>query len=578
MRKQLGIFASLFFLCITTLSTVAWADYDNGPSPTYTRQSPSLATEKPAYPSSYRESACRPSRRPVCGPRPVCAPPIPHAESGCRQPRCIQPPLPARQHESCEAPFLSEREAPCAPESCRPPLRCHYPNENELNCYDGITVTARNPKMCMLGEQYPLEFEIRACKDVCDVVVTSHLPEGVSFVRSQPEAQVEGRTLVWDIGAMRRCQVIHAKVWLRCECEGELCACFCATATPVRFCSLLCAKPILTCHKQGPEEACPGDPVHYTITVTNRGSCAAEDVVLTDYVPEGLEHSSCQRTLTFRLGTLEPCQSKTVNVCFTAIDRCRVCNTAVVTACNAESTSCQWCTNICKACVEISKKGPKEAQLGKNADYQIVVTNPGDKVLNEVIVTDTPATSTSIVEAPGASVNNNQAVWKLRELKPGEQVSFNLTLTTCVPGCFTNRVGVTTCQGCSDCAEFTTHWRGRPALNMQISSTNDQICIGDMTTYNITVVNQGSEPDNDVRLVVHFPEEVEPVNASGDTAHRIEGNAVMFAPFNELRPRQTINYRINGRARKSGDGRINAELSSASVKTPITQQESTVVN
>lgn len=430
----------------------------------------------------------------------------------------------------------------------------------------------------MLGDQYPLEFDIKACDDLCDVVVTTHLPEGVSFIRSCPEAQVDGRTLIWDIGSMKRGQCIPAKVWLRCDCEGELCACFCATATPVRFCSILCAKPVLTCQKCGPEEVCPGDPVHYTITVTNRGSCTAEDVVVTDNVPDGLEHSSCLRTLCFRLGSLEPCQSKKVNLCFTAVKRGRICNTAVVTACNAESTSCQWCTNVCKECIELTKVGPKEVQIGKNADYQITVINPGDKPLTEVIVTDHAPAATSIVAAPGAAINGNQAVWKLRELKPGEKVNFNLTLTTCTPGCFTNRVNVTNCQGCCASAEFTTRWRGRPALTVQICDTDDPICIGEMTSYCINVVNQGSEADDNVKVVVHFPPEIQPVSAVGDTPGRVEGQTVTFEPYSNFRPRQSLTYRIDARAMKSGDARVVAEVTSASISTPITQQESTIVN
>lgn len=430
----------------------------------------------------------------------------------------------------------------------------------------------------MLGDQYPLEFDIKACDDLCDAVVTAQLPEGVTYIKSQPEAQVEGRNLIWDVGAMKKGQCIPAKVWLRCDCEGELCACFCATATPVRFCSLLCAKPILTCSKCGPEEVCPGDPVNYTITVTNKGSCAAEGVVITDNIPDGLEHSSCQRCLTFNLGTLQPCESKKVNVCLTAVKRGRVCNTAIVTACNAESTSCQACTCICCCDIELHKTGTKEVLIGKNADYQITVVNTGDKPLTEVTVSDCAPSSTSIVAAPGAAINGNQAVWKLRELKAGEKVTFNLTLTSCTPGCFTNRVSVTNCQGCNDTAEFTTRWRGRPALNMQISDTEDPICIGDKTGYRITVVNQGSEADEDVKLVVNFPEEIEPYYVNGDTRGTISGRTVTFEPYDNFRPRQTLNFTIDARGVKSGDGRVVAEVSSASIQPPITQQESTIVN
>lgn len=499
--------------------------------------------------------------------------------SGCSDRCCYDPCDPCQTvcADPCE-----EECVTCPAECCEPLCKrltpCKHSNRNELNCYDFITVRAVNPKMCMLGEQYPLEFTIEACDDVCDVVVTAHLPDGVTFMKSDPPADVNGKTLVWNIGSMEKCECILAKVWVRCDCEGELCACFCATATPVRFCSLLCAKPRLECHKCGPEEVCPGDPVHYNIEVVNRGSCTAYDVVVTDNIPEGMQHASGMRTLCFKLGDLEPCETKCVNFCLTACENVgEVCNTAVVTACNADTVSCQACTCICCCELECSKVGPKEVGLGKNADYQITVANVGNKAMTNVVVTDCAPSATSIVSAPGATINGNQAFWRLRELKPGEKVNFNITLTTCTPGCFTNRVTVDNCEDCTGCCEFTTRWKGRPALCVNFCDTTDPVCVGDTTSYCITVVNQGSEADSNVRVVVRFPEEIQPVTAAGDTEGRISGNTVEFAPYNDLGARQTLKYRVDAKAVKSGDARTVVEVSTDSISTPIVQQESTIV-
>lgn len=533
MRKQLGLLASLLFLSATAL---LWAGCS----------------------SDNRRWNCEPVCEQPC--RPVCPEPC--------KPVCPEPCKPVCCPPACPT--------PCEP-LCKPLAKCCHPSSNEC-CWDGIIVTARNPQMCMLGDQYPLDFDVKACDDVCDVVVTTHLPEGVTFVKSTPEAQVEGRKLTWNIGSMSKGQCIPAKVWVKCECEGELCACFCATATPVRFCSLLCAKPQLTCEICGPEEVCPGDAVHYTITVTNRGSCTAEDVVVTDNVPDGLEHSSCLRTLVFKLGCLEPCETKRVNVCMTAVKRGKVTNTAVVTACNADSTSCQVTTCICCCAMECSKTGPKEQSIGKNADYQITVVNTGDKSLTDVVVTDLAPSSTTIAAANGAQINGNQAVWRLKEMKPGEKVSFTITLTTCTPGCFTNRASVGNCQGCCGSCEFTTRWKGRPSLNLCVADTEGPICVGETTSYMITVVNQGSEADNNVNVVLHFPDEVAPISATGDAQGKVDGQTVTYGPINNFGARQTLKLRVDARAKKSGDARINVEISSDSTKTPITQQESTIVN
>jgi uncharacterized repeat protein (TIGR01451 family) len=528
------------------------------------------------YQSLYPESGkgcCESPCRPIC-PEPCCEQPC---RPICPEPCCEQPCRPICPEPCCEQPCNPVCPVTCEP-ICKPLVRCHYPTCNELNCRDGITVFARNPSFCLLGGQYPLELEVKACEDVCDVVVTAHLPDGVSFVHCVPDAIVEGRRVDWLFGPMARGECRLAKVWLHCECEGEQCACFCATATPVRFCSLLCARPFLTCEKCGPAEVCPGSPVNYTIIVTNRGSCTAEDVVVTDNIPDELEHSSCLRTLTFRLGNLEPCETKKVNICLVAVKRGLACNTSVVTACNADTVSCQCCTNVCLQCIELNKVGPKEQQIGRNADYQIIVSNPGDKVLTDVIVTDCAPSGTTIVAANGAIVNGNQATWRFRELRPGEKVIFTITLTTCVPGCYTNQVDVTNCQGCTACAEVTTHWRGRAALNMCVCDTDDPICIGETTSYCITVVNQGSESDNNVVVTARFPKEIVPMAACGDSCGNVSGQTVTFAPYNNLCPHQTLKYRIDARARESGDARVNFEVSSESIKTPIVVQESTIVN
>lgn len=572
MFKKLGISASLLMLCTTALFWSGCSDSrycceepicEQGVSSLESSQP--VACPQPCMPAP---QPCAPACKPACAPacKPACAP-VPACKPACPAPACG----PCAQPQQACNPCLAEP-------LCKQPVKCRHPASTELCCVDGITVTAKNPEMCMLGDQYPLEFTISACQDVCDVVVTTHLPEGVTYVKSSPEAKADGNKLVWNIGHMTKGECIIAKVWVKCECEGELCACFCATATPVRFCSLLCAKPMLVCRKTGPLEACPGEPLHYTVEVLNRGSCAAHEVVVTDNLPAGVEHASGQRTLCFRLGTIEPCECKKVDFCVTAVSRGKICNTAVVTACDADSTSCQACTNICKECIELLKVGPKEQMIGKNADYQITVINPGDKSLTEVVVTDQAPSATSIVSANGGRIDGNRAVWRLKELKPGEKVNFTLTLTTCTPGCFTNKVHVTNCQCCEACAEFTTRWKGRPALNVCLCDQDEPICVGDTTSYHVKVVNQGSEADSNVVVTVRLPNELTPIAAMGASKGTVNGQTITFEPLDNFGARQVAEFRIDARAKSAGDARISVEVTSDSVKTPLTQQESTIIN
>lgn len=570
--RKLGLIASLLFLSVTTL---IWTGCSC--SSRYHRQDDCCYNEQTAF------KPCQPVCQPTC--EQPCCPPSNEPQDCAPKAACPCPPKPVCPPAPCPPPCPPKpvcAPKPCAPEPCPPkcaaPLKpCKYGPQGECSC-NGITVRARNPKMCILGNQYPLDLEVIGCVDVCEAEVTTTLPDGVSYIRSQPEAKVDGRKLTWQFGHISKGQTVPVRVWLKCECEGDQCTCFCVSAKPVAFCALLCAQPVLTCEKTATPQACPGEPIHYTVLVTNIGTCTAEDVVITDVLPEGVEHPSYQKTLTFRLGNLEPCQSKKVNFCVTACKRGNVTNTATVTACNANQTSCEATTCVCCCAIECNKVGPKEVPVGQNADYQITVVNTGDLPLHEVVVTDNAPTATSIVTAQGASINGKQAVWKLRELKPGERVTFNITLTTCIPGCFTNRVTVTDCEGCNSSCEAGTSWKGRPALEMCVEVLDNPVCLGETSRIKIIAQNKGQEYDSNVKIAVNLPSELAVVDASGATASQVSGGTVSFAPIPQLAPRQTVEYTVTVKTNGRGDLRPKVQISSDFLRNPITEEQSLIVN
>ena len=595
MRKQLGMLASLLLLGVTAL---LWTGCSSNCNPNCCEPCPPICEPckpicapqcKPVCPAPCHEecpSPCEQRFEQPCAPQP-CKPPCPPPCKPACPPPCAQP-CPQPCQPACPPVCKPVCPQPCAqpcepcPENCPPqcsaPLKpCKHGPSGECSC-NGVTVRAKNPRMCMLGDQYPLDLEISACCDVCEVTLTTMLPEGVSYLRSQPEAKIEGNVLSWHFGAISKGQTIPARIWLKCEREGDICTCFCVKATPVAFCALLCAKPVLVCEKCAPAQVCPGDPIHYTITVTNIGTCTAEEVVVTDILPDGVEHSTCQRTLNFKLGCLEPCQTKKVEFCVTACKRGKICNTAIVSACNANQTSCEACTCVCCCAIECQKVGPKELPVGQNADYQITVVNTGDLTLHEVVVTDTAPSATSIVAAEGANICGKQAVWKLRELAAGERATFNVTLTTCTPGFFTNRVHVTNCEACNACCEFGTHWKGRPAYDVCIETSDNPICVGETTRFKIVVVNKGQEYDTNVNVVVNLPSEVTVVDASGASAAKVDGQTVTFAPFANIAPRQTLEYYVTVKSTAAGDLRPKVQVSSDFIRNPINQEESLIVN
>jgi hypothetical protein len=161
MRKQLGLIASMLFLSATALIGVGCSEDRCCEPACYSQPCP-----QPCAP-------CPQPCPPVCAP---CPQPCPPVCAPCPQPcapRCEAPCAPVCPPARCEAPCAPKCEAPCAPACapacaptcepvCKPIVKCCHPSSNELRCLDGITVTARNPRMCMLGEQYPLSFDVKA--------------------------------------------------------------------------------------------------------------------------------------------------------------------------------------------------------------------------------------------------------------------------------------------------------------------------------------------------------------------------------------------------------------------------------
>ncbi len=494
--------------------------------------------------------------------------------SPCCEPVCQV----CEQKPCCPAPC-----DPCTPcDPCCAPVKkaCRTTNNTNSITRDGVTVTARQPQMCMLGDTFVLELEVKACIDVCEVKVGTMLPEGVTLVKSDPEGVVSQRTngIHWMFDRMHKGECRVARATLRADREGDICACFCVVATPVQFCQMVCARPVLCCECCGPEEVCPGDAINYCLTVTNKGSCAAEDVVVVNQVPDGFEHCSKKKCLTFNLGCIEPCQTKKINICYTGCKRGKQNNIFNVTSCNAVPCNSDCCTCICCCGVELYKTGPKEIRIGKDAHYLITVVNTGDKCLTNVCVTDCAPNFTSILEAKGATVNGNQAVWKIRELKPGEKQTMNLALTTCTPGYYCNKACVSTCQGCCANAEACTRWRGSPSINACISETEEPVCVGEPLCYKLRLCNQGTESDSNVLVVITFPKEVAPVATCGDLQGVVQGQTVTFGPIVNFSARQGMELRVDARAKEPGDARIKVEVTSDTLRTPLVQTASTIVH
>ena len=118
---------------------------------------------------------------------------------------------------------------------------------------------------------------------------------------------------------------------------------------------------------------------------------------------------------------------------------------------------------------------------------------------------------------------------------------------------------------------------GLAAVLFQLSHTKDPVEIGGETTYEITVVNQGSKASSNLQMSVFLPAELKPLAAEGPTRYTIENNKVVFEGLPQLAPKTVAAFRVRAQGVQAGDLRVRCQLMTDEMQQPVVKEESTRV-
>ena len=482
------------------------------------------------------------------------------------------------------SPYMKQAKAAApAPVVAPPPASAPAPAA-KVGCSDAtwglVRMTKTMPAEASLGAEFVAQINLTAAACAGNVVVRDTYPAGASYVKSDPAAAVDGDQLVWKIGSLEAGESRTIKIWFRANKEGTLINCATVSSDPRTCAHTVVGKPALAITKTGTPEIRINETANYTIVVKSVGSAVAKNVVVTDTVPDGLTAPDGQKTITFNAGDLAPGQSKTFPVTLKAGEkRGNFCNVAVATSSNAEKVEAKACTDVVKHFLNITKTtSDKSLLIGKVASYTITVTNPGDRKQTGVVVTDTAAAGTTIVEAVGGSVAGGVATWNVGDVAPGDTKTLTVKIQSRAPGNFCNTAKVSSAQGASNTAQACSEWLGVTGVLVEMVDDPDPIPTGDVTTFTARVTNQGSTADsNDVLLKVKLPDELELVAGSASGNPTISGKTITWPAVKSLAPKATITQTWKVKGVKVGDARTILEVTTSSRSNAIEEVESTTV-
>jgi len=447
-----------------------------------------------------------------------------------------------------------------------------------------VSLTKTGPANAAVGAEVPFTITVTNIGKVesREITVQDGIPEGLEYVRSQPPAILDGKLLVWTLGALQAGQAHTVEAVFKSTRVGPVTNCAVATTVDglrAENCATTqITAPQLNVTKTGPQTAVVGVPINYQITVTNPGTGTATNVMLTDQFDPGLEHESKSNPVELGVGNLEAGQSVTKTLSLTPRQVGQLVNRVTATADGGLTAKAEHPVTVQMAQLKITKTGPTARYVERPAVWDIRVSNPGEVALSNVVVRDQLPPDLGFVSATeGGQFNQTQVVWNIGALQPREEKLVQVT-TNClrISEKVVNVAIATADPGLQVQAEAAVEIRGLPAFRLEVIDHPDPIEVGGRTTYTIDVTNQGSLPGNQVQITAYVPNEMRIINARGPTTPRIQGNTITFPGIDSVQPKQTVEYIVEAEAIRAGDVRFRVELRSQTLgNVPVVEEEST---
>jgi uncharacterized repeat protein (TIGR01451 family) len=410
-----------------------------------------------------------------------------------------------------------------------------------------------------------------------NVVLTEEFSKNFQVGTITPQGQRLENQVMWRI------DTLGPKASERIEISGVPTAMeplkHCTSITyAVQACSNIhVVKPALELARKVPSEALLCDLITVEYAVQNVGTGAARDVQIRETLPDGLLTENGKNTVQFEAGTLSAGQSRSFTI------RLRASRTGVfVNKAQAESTSnikaesVATATTIRQPMLEIVKQGPSRLYLGRPASFEITLTNRGDGVARDTVLEDMLPTGVTGVEASaGADISGAKLTWQLGTIPAGTAKTVRVSYKPSNTGMLTSTA--TASAYCTEPVTTTasTSVIGIPAVRIDVVDLEDPIEVGGVVTYVLTVANEGSAPDRNIRLVCNMEENMEYISATGPTQGSNMGRTINFGPLPALSPGEKATWTIKARAAKAGGVRFRTTMSSDQLTRPVEQTEAT---
>ena len=333
-------------------------------------------------------------------------------------------------------------------------------------------------------------------------------------------------------------------------------------------------EPQLKIEVAGPNEVLFAKPQVFKLTLSNPGTGPAENVKI-ELVPPG---GSKATATSHPIGTLQPGESKTVEIELTAREAGKLQITAIATAEGGLSLEMAKEIFCRKPELELDWRGAATQYAGTAATYFFRVRNPGTAPAEGVavqVVLPEGAEFASASEGQAFDSQRRQVTWQVGTLAPGDDNYLELKCVLKKPG--VNQLPITAVSSSADLTENATAETNVIALadlTLEVSDPSGAVAVGSPAMYEIRVANRGASAAKDVTIVALFSDGIEPDQAEG-AMYTVADGRVAFRPIEELKAGSEITIRIRAHALKPGTHVFRAEVLCSDAEIKLAAEETT---
>lgn len=445
--------------------------------------------------------------------------------------------------------------------------------------HDGLLLEKTVPAEVMVGQTFSYQYNVINLTPypIHEVMVHDRVTGNFTLDSSSPQASnVSGGVATWNIGELGPRETKTISVTGKAAEEGVITGCGWASYSPILCEPIRVVKANLELVKTGPAKVIICDPIPYTVTVRNTGSSVLTNVKVNDSMDDGLQSAAGGRTASFDIGTLQPGQSRQVSLAATATRTGEFTNVAKATSDQGVEAEDSVTTVVTAPSLSITCNTPEERFVGRPIEVCATVTNSGNAASEGTVVeVNVPAGASFRGASSGGQLVGNKVVWNLGSVAAdgSTEVCANFVGTT---------VGTLTFNamangGCSDPASSScsTKVSGIPAVLLEVIDIEDPIEVGSNETYEITVTNQGSADDTNIRITCTLEDSQSHVSSGGATSSSVSGKTITFAPLPRLAPRAKAKWTVVTKAVTEGDVRFSVQMDTDNIKRPVNENEST---